>query len=98
MIENWEYIIGLIANEISRFTKALAYIFEFAFGFDIETFEINFFIFSETPIFTISLYHLINLVIFFFLFKWLFNLVMSLILAPINYVKRLLSPRGVTKR
>lgn len=98
MLEKWEALLTIFVNAINAFTQALTNVFSDITNFDIKTFDINLLIFSETPIVTITLYDLINLIVFVVVFIWFFNLIIGLIMTPINYAKRLLSPRGVTKR
>lgn len=98
MRDKWYSLLKFFADAVYFFVAALSDVIDSVTGFNIRTFNINFLIFSETPIFTISLFNLIYLIVFFFVFWWFFNTVMSLILGPINYVKRMLSPKGVVKK
>lgn len=98
MLEVWTDLLTLFIRFISYFTNALYDVLNNLLNFDIKAFEINLSLFSDTPIFTISLYHLLNIIIFIVVFLWFFNTIMLIIFAPLRYVKRYLSPRGVIRK
>lgn len=98
MLEVWTELITLFVTYISYFTDALYNVFNSILQFDIKTFDINLSLFSETPILTISLFNLLNIIIFSIIFIWFFKIIISILMAPINAIKRHLSPRGVIKK
>lgn len=97
MLEVWTNLISIFVTYIKYFTDALYNVFDNLIGFDIKTFNINLLILSDTPIFNISLYHLINIILFSILFYWFLKTILSIIFAPLNAIKKYLSPRGVKK-
>lgn len=98
MLDIWSAMISMFIEFITYFTDALYMVLNYLLEFDIKTFEINLILFSDTPIFTISLYHLLNLIIFYFVFKWFYETVMFIVFAPLRIVKRYLTPREVIRK
>ena len=94
----WSDLIELFMEFITYFTRALDMILEDYLNFTMKDFNINLVLFSETPIFTISLYNLLNLVIFYILFKWFIKTLIDIVLLPIRYLRRFSNPREVVRK
>ena len=69
----WSDLIELFMEFITYFTRALDMILEDYLNFTMKDFNIYLVLFLETLIFPILLYNLLNLVIFYILFKCFIN-------------------------
>lgn len=98
MFDTWSDLIKIFVQYIQDFTDALSYALSSYLNFDIATFNINLVLFSDTPIITITLYHLINLIIFYIVFKWFIKTLIDIVLLPIRYLRRFSNPREVVRK
>lgn len=94
----WYDLIELFITFITDFTFALNNVLDDYMDFNLNTFEIKLVLFSETPMLTINLYHLLTLIIFYILFKWFIKTLIDIVLLPIRYLRRFSNPREVVRK